>query len=249
VAELLAPVDRVLVGHALSNDLTALLLTHPASRTRDTQLYAARKPSARPVKSADKGKQNADIPSAPTLWEKYRTPRVALKRLAKEELRVDIQAGEHSSVSVIFESLKLLALITRIFKVTDARAAMAIYRLHKRAWDASLPMSHVIPPAGTARRAPDEEDSGISGAEDDAQPKRKRRSSDAQVFPGGGRRGVSSGLSTIVRGVTHKGTTSKGGRRGRPLAATKGAQHSQVGKGKWWQSLGEGEGKGQLRLA
>ncbi|KAG8679136.1 3'-5' exonuclease, partial [Ceratobasidium sp. 395] len=116
VAELLAPADRILVGHALSNDLAALLLTHPASRTRDTQLYAGKKPTAHPVKSGGKGKQNADDPGAahsiPTLWEKYRTPRIALKKLAKEELGVDIQAGEHSSV-------------------TDARAAMAIYRLHK----------------------------------------------------------------------------------------------------------------------
>lgn len=101
IADLLAPPERVLVGHALSNDLAALLLTHPASRTRDTQLYAGRKPTNRPVKG--KGKQNADAPNVanvtPTLWEKYRTPRVALKRLAKEELGVDIQTGEHSSVS------------------------------------------------------------------------------------------------------------------------------------------------------
>ncbi|KAG8726035.1 3'-5' exonuclease, partial [Ceratobasidium sp. 428] len=62
VAELLAPADRILVGHALSNDLAALLLTHPASRTRDTQLYAGKKPTAHPVKSGGKGKQNADDP-------------------------------------------------------------------------------------------------------------------------------------------------------------------------------------------
>ncbi|KAG9079679.1 3'-5' exonuclease, partial [Ceratobasidium sp. 370] len=85
VAELLAPADRILVGHALSNDLAALLLTHPASRTRDTQLYAGKKPSARLAKPGGKGKQNADdsgvAQSVPTLWEKYRTPRIALKRL------------------------------------------------------------------------------------------------------------------------------------------------------------------------
>ncbi|KAG9110760.1 3'-5' exonuclease [Ceratobasidium sp. 392] len=90
VAELLAPADRILVGHALSNDLAALLLTHPASRTRDTQLYAGKKPPVHPAKPAGKGKQNADAPKAArstlTLWEKYRTPRIALKKLAKEEL-------------------------------------------------------------------------------------------------------------------------------------------------------------------
>ncbi|KAG8739104.1 3'-5' exonuclease [Ceratobasidium sp. 414] len=240
VAELLAPADRILVGHALSNDLAALLLTHPAFRTRDTQLYAGKKPAARPAKPGTKGKQSADgsgvAQSIPTLWEKYRTPRIALKKLAKEELGVDIQAGEHSSV-------------------TDARAAMAIYRLHKRSWDASLPVSHLRGSASSTRHAPDEDgDSENSGTESLGRPRRKRRSSDSESFPGGGRRGVSSGLSTVVRGGGHKsGKRKTGVQRTKSLAATGDLQHSHVGKEKWWQSLagpgGTGGSKGQFRLA
>ncbi|QRV84386.1 exonuclease domain protein [Ceratobasidium sp. AG-Ba] len=205
VAELLAPADRILVGHALHNDLSALLLSHPASRTRDTQVYAGKKPAPRPIKSRSKGKQSADTLDAdtlaPTLWEKYRTPHVGLKKLVKGELDVDIQQGEHSSV-------------------TDARAAMAIYRLHKRAWDASLPISHLR--TQPAKHVLDEGvDSEESGTESLGRPKRKRRkSASSESAPGGGRRGVSSGLSTIVRsGAREKGMNT---RDTKIFAATKG---------------------------
>ncbi|KAF8599926.1 ribonuclease H-like protein [Ceratobasidium sp. AG-I] len=233
IADLLAPPERILVGHALSNDLAALLLTHPASRTRDTQLYVGRKPTNRPAKSTGKGKQNADATNAtnvtPSLWDKYRTPRVALKRLTKEELGLDIQSGEHSSI-------------------TDARAAMAIYRLHKRAWDASLPVSHVKPSTLTLRQELDvDHDSDDSGRGDEAEPQRKRRPSN-ESFPGGGRRGVSSGLSTIVRANKGKATT----RKGAPTVGPKNMRHSQAPKGKWWQTLGGTGGstgsKGQIHL-
>lgn len=86
IAELLEPEDRILVGHALRNDLKALMLKHPASRTRDTQVYA----NKRPRPGARVGL---------TLWEKYRSKRIGLKKLTREELGVDIQGGEHSSVS------------------------------------------------------------------------------------------------------------------------------------------------------
>ncbi|ELU42198.1 exonuclease domain-containing protein [Rhizoctonia solani AG-1 IA] len=93
IATLLSSADRILVGHALHNDLTALLLSHPAARIRDTQVYAGRKPN--PGKGKGKGKEGE---GEKTLWEKYRSPRIGLKRLVKEELGLDIQAGEHSSV-------------------------------------------------------------------------------------------------------------------------------------------------------
>lgn len=66
--------DRVVVGHALHNDLSALLLSHPKSLIRDTSKYGV-------FKRMSGG----------------RTP--GLKRLAKAILGKDIQTGEHSSVS------------------------------------------------------------------------------------------------------------------------------------------------------
>ena len=62
--------QRILVGHALENDLQALKLTHPSRDTRDTALY-------------------------PPLCTRRGTPR-KLKTLAREVLGVQIQSGEHS---------------------------------------------------------------------------------------------------------------------------------------------------------
>lgn len=64
---------KVLVGHALRNDLDALMLGHPKRDIRDTSRHP-------PYRELAKG----------------RTP--GLKRLAKEVLGVDIQGGEHSSI-------------------------------------------------------------------------------------------------------------------------------------------------------
>ncbi|KAF7350600.1 Exonuclease domain-containing protein [Mycena sanguinolenta] len=65
--------DRILIGHAVHNDLRALLLAHPHPATRDTQLYAHR---------------------CGTVKHK----RVALRKLVEQEVSVKIQEGEHSSV-------------------------------------------------------------------------------------------------------------------------------------------------------
>ena len=65
--------DRILVGHAINNDLKALLLSHPRNLIRDTQLLAGK---ARLLK----------------------TKFPALRKLAHQELGVTIQVGEHSSV-------------------------------------------------------------------------------------------------------------------------------------------------------
>jgi len=89
--------DRILIGHALSNDTTVrsslpavnpflahepvctqvLLLSHPWHLTRDTSKYA-------PLQGLAK------------------TKRPGLKTLAKLALGIDIQAGEHSSVRPTF---------------------------------------------------------------------------------------------------------------------------------------------------
>ncbi|GAA6054777.1 hypothetical protein JCM3770_000938 [Rhodotorula araucariae] len=92
--------DRILIGHALSNDTTVLLLSHPRHLTRDTSKYA-------PLQGLAK------------------TKRPGLKTLAKLALGIDIQAGEHSSV-------------------TDARATMAIYRSQKPAWEDAI-LTHKTP--------------------------------------------------------------------------------------------------------
>lgn len=65
--------DRILVGHAVQNDLKVLMMSHPKKYTRDTSRY---KPFHKILK----------------------TKRPALKRLAKEILQQEIQVGSHNSV-------------------------------------------------------------------------------------------------------------------------------------------------------
>ncbi|GAQ83801.1 hypothetical protein KFL_001620210 [Klebsormidium nitens] len=63
--------DRIVVGHALQNDMQALLLSHPKRFIRDTSKYAPLRKHGRPR---------------------------ALRHLAEEILGLRIQAGEHSPV-------------------------------------------------------------------------------------------------------------------------------------------------------
>ncbi|XP_069097899.1 RNA exonuclease 4 [Pleurodeles waltl] len=85
---------RILVGHALHNDLKILFLDHPRKKIRDTQRY---KPFKQEVKSG----------------------RPSLKLLCSKLLNVKVQSSEHSSVQ-------------------DAQAAMRLYTLHKKQWEASI---------------------------------------------------------------------------------------------------------------
>ncbi|KAK9392365.1 RNA exonuclease 4 [Crotalus adamanteus] len=85
---------RILVGHALHNDLKILFLDHPKKKIRDTQRY---KPFKKQVKSL----------------------RPSLKLLCDKLLNVKVQTSEHSSVQ-------------------DAQAAMRLYTLVKKQWEASL---------------------------------------------------------------------------------------------------------------
>lgn len=72
--------DRVLVGHAILNDLRALDIHHPKLMIRDTSRY-------KPFRDLVKGK----------------TP--GLKRLVNDLLEIEIQEGKHSSVRIHLEYL------------------------------------------------------------------------------------------------------------------------------------------------
>ncbi|NXH09792.1 REXO4 exonuclease, partial [Bucco capensis] len=85
---------RILVGHALRNDLKVLFLDHPQKKIRDTQRY---KPFKQRVKSA----------------------RPSLKLLCEKLLSVEVQTAEHCSIQ-------------------DAQAAMRLYTLEKKRWEAAL---------------------------------------------------------------------------------------------------------------
>lgn len=85
---------KILVGHAVHHDLDALFLSHPKFMIRDTSNY-------KPFREISKGR----VPS--------------LKNLTKHFLKVEIQAGQHSSVE-------------------DARATMLLFRMVKNDFEKSI---------------------------------------------------------------------------------------------------------------
>ncbi|VDM44077.1 unnamed protein product [Toxocara canis] len=86
---------KIVVGHALQNDFRVLNLSHTRKMTRDTSKYMP-------------FREMANVKKTPSL-----------KLLAKHVLGVDIQLGEHDSV-------------------TDARIAMRMYMMHKKKWEADI---------------------------------------------------------------------------------------------------------------
>ncbi|KAM6964057.1 RNA exonuclease 4 [Tautogolabrus adspersus] len=86
VAEILQ--GRIVVGHAIHNDLKILLLDHPKKKIRDTQKY---KPFKKTVKSG----------------------RPSLKLLCREILNVKVQQGEHSSVQDAQATMRLYTLVKK----------------------------------------------------------------------------------------------------------------------------------------
>nr|XP_046233600.1 RNA exonuclease 4 [Scatophagus argus] len=86
VAEILK--GRIVVGHAIHNDLKILLLDHPKKKIRDTQKY---KPFKKIVKCG----------------------RPSLKLLCREILNVNVQQGEHSSVQDAQATMRLYTLVKK----------------------------------------------------------------------------------------------------------------------------------------
>lgn len=79
---------RILVGHAIHNDLKILLLDHPKKMIRDTQRY---KPFRQRVKSS----------------------RPALRNLCRQILNVQVQQGEHSSVQDAQATMRLYTMVKK----------------------------------------------------------------------------------------------------------------------------------------
>ncbi|XP_069011808.1 RNA exonuclease 4 [Embiotoca jacksoni] len=90
VAEILQ--GRIVVGHAIHNDLKILLLDHPKKKIRDTQKY---KPFKKIVRSG----------------------RPSLKALCREILNVKVQQGEHSSVQDAQATMRLYTMVRKHWEV------------------------------------------------------------------------------------------------------------------------------------
>ncbi|CAG8972176.1 hypothetical protein HYALB_00007318 [Hymenoscyphus albidus] len=94
VAEIMK--DRIIVGHAIKNDLDVLMLTHPKKDIRDTSKYPG--------------------------FRKYATGRTpSLKILAAEILGLEIQSGEHSSIEDARAAMLLMRRHKSGFDVDNAQ--------------------------------------------------------------------------------------------------------------------------------
>jgi RNA exonuclease 4 len=97
VAELIR--GRMLIGHALHNDFSALMLSHPKAMVRDTSQYV-------PLRSQAARRTGKTAPRA-------------LRKLAAEELGMEIQGGAHDPAE-------------------DAVASLLLYRRHAAKWEKAL---------------------------------------------------------------------------------------------------------------
>ncbi|KAG8690226.1 hypothetical protein FRC11_013051 [Ceratobasidium sp. 423] len=115
---------------------------------------------------------------------------------------------------------------------------MAIYRLHKRAWDASLPASRVKRAKTTSGNKAESGNPTTRGdADQTREGKAKRKHRNSAESPGGGRKGVSSGLGVITK--TRSGKVAK---------ASQGERSADQAGPKWWETLGGDKSKGKLTL-
>lgn len=94
---------RILVGHALHNDLKVLFLDHPKKRIRDTQKY---KPFKSQVKSG----------------------RPSLKLLAERILGIQVQHAEHCSIQDAQVAMRLYVTVKKEWErtVQDRRPAATV---------------------------------------------------------------------------------------------------------------------------
>ncbi|KAI9269090.1 ribonuclease H-like domain-containing protein [Phascolomyces articulosus] len=101
--------DRILVGHAIQNDLSALMLSHPPLLIRDTSKF----------------KKFRELAAG-------RTP--GLKKLVKEILEIDIQSGSHSSI----EDARFTMMLYRKVKEDWEKELGARYGLKMKAMNEKL---------------------------------------------------------------------------------------------------------------
>lgn len=105
VAEMLK--GRILVGHALHNDLKVLFLDHPKKKIRDTQKF---KPFRSRVKSG----------------------RPSLKRLSEKILGIRVQQAEHCSIQDAQAAMRLYVMVKREWESSTAnRRAPAATPQHR----------------------------------------------------------------------------------------------------------------------
>lgn len=188
------------------------MLSHPRAQIRDTQHLAHKHGQSRTV-------------------------RPALRNLVRDMLGATIQQGEHSSVCLSPFFPRQIHHLNSGFQVTDARATMAIYRLHRKQWESG----YAVVPIRVQRKIraiaePDDGDPPIGEVSrrtrSNREPPTSSRRSETRPRITTQHKGSSSGMSTVVR---------------RQSATKRGVDGM---KEKWWTVLMDtGEGpKGSIQV-
>jgi RNA exonuclease 4 len=131
---------------------------------------------------------------------------------------------------------------------------MAVYRLHRKEWERTAPRLRAssVSAKGKARVLSDADENEDEVEVEDAPNPKDAREKDTKIvktklvvpkpnaFPSGGRKGVSSGFSTVVRRTN--GVSASGGDK-------RGKSKGGGGGGEWWKELGtSGGAKGSMRV-
>ncbi|TFY78745.1 hypothetical protein EWM64_g5267 [Hericium alpestre] len=211
--------DRVLVGHAIQNDLRALLLSHPWGELRDTQVLSHKHGQSK-------------------------TKRPALRNLVKDMLGVVIQQGEHSSVIDARATMAVYRLYRkewdRPYAIKPIRVpsvesiAPAHGEVHGQKRKRVTPNDSSLPPDDTVE--PVDDASPGTGLQLHLTSSRtfhtERTVQVSASAQDGGHKGISSGMSTVVTRRTKSGT--KAVQIGRKGGAKKDGGETNKG---WWKSI------------
>ncbi|KAJ9098065.1 hypothetical protein QFC19_006500 [Naganishia cerealis] len=110
---------------------------------------------------------------------------------------------------------------------------MALYRLHMTEWEATVRKStEAFRTKTSGKRKQEEAAESEDDEEEGGAPKSKKNKSKVaeESFPGGGRKGISSGLSTVVK---YHGKNSKDQRPHQPVQSVRTRKENAV-EGEWW---------------
>lgn len=130
--------------------------------------------------------------------------------------------------------------------MTDARATMALYRLHKNEWEKQLrpaTEAYKVKIAKSGKHTKRKRDDAEDGEDDDdevfASSKRGKKNTGRQEFPGGGQKGISSGLGLIIKknGVRIDQRTGKvlGEKKRGPRDRAAEDVPADTGGSNWWE--------------
>ncbi|KAI9456484.1 ribonuclease H-like domain-containing protein [Boletus coccyginus] len=242
--------DRILVGHALYNDLKALLLSHPSPQIRDTQ--------SQELGIVIQGGEHSSVTDARAT--------MALFRLYKKQWESGFRSF-HTPAHPRLEDKVNGDLAGKVVAVGQSSRPISpsLRRSKKRKHSESSGLlddgvDEVTEPSSSSSRGPSPSSPGAPHTRSPTQhtstlPKHHKKSRPQPPARPVQRKGISSGISTVtsmaggIKEVRRKGMRAGGGSEASNIVGNRskgGKKTSKIG-GQWWKSLGGGK-KGSIKL-